>query len=261
MNIKQKANKFSIYLNIVYPILGVGLFLLLWYIISLIVGIEMLLPSPKLAIEKLFSLFCNNEFWLAVGNTLYRVIISFLIGVLLSGLFAIVSYLIPIVNKILHPIIVILRAVPTMSIILLALIWLKSTTAPILVAFLILFPQLYASFTSSLNGVSEDLIDMSKAFKVPLKTQIFRLYIPQILPSSLDAMRSNISLAVKVIIAGEVLAQTINSMGIYMQMSRIYFDTAELLGWTIMAIILSYILESIFFILKYFATRWKNANK
>ncbi len=260
MKLKEIYKRYHKYLNIVYPLFGVGLFLLVWYIVSLIVGIEMVLPSPKDAVLKLFNLFGQNSFWLAVGNTTLRVLISFIISVLLAVIFAIVSYLIPIFGKIINPIIVIFRAVPTMSIILLALIWMKSNTAPLLIAFLILFPQLYASFYSALKGINDDLIDMSKAFNVPIKTQIFKLYVPSVLPQSLDSMRANISLCVKVTIAGEVLAQTMNSMGLFMQISKIYFDTAELLGWTVMAIILSYLLESIFIMIKFFAVRWKREN-
>ncbi|MBO7178534.1 MAG: ABC transporter permease subunit, partial [Clostridia bacterium] len=169
----------------------------------------------------------------------------------------VVSYVLPVVAKTLSPIVVILRSVPTMSSILLALIWLDSKSAPILIAFLILFPQLYSSFLSALNGVSEELIDMSKAYKVPVFKRIMGLYIPEILPSSLDAMKSSVSFGVKITIAGEVLAQTFNSMGVSMQISKSYFDTAELLGWTIMAILLSYGLEGVFSLIKYFAVRRK----
>lgn len=253
-DLKKKFNK---YMNVVYPVLGVSLFLLVWYVVSLIVGVEMILPSPSEAISKFFTLFITTEFWTAVGNTLLRTLISFVISVVTAIIMAVVSYLVPQVGKILNPIVVILRSVPTMSIILLALIWMSSNTAPILIAFLILFPQLYSSILSALNEVREELIDVSKAFKVPLKVRIFKLYFPLVLPTTLDAMRSNISLGVKVTIAGEVLAQTALSMGIYMQISKTYFDTAELLGWTVMAILLSYALEGCFILLKTFTVRWK----
>ena len=249
-----KAKKLT---NLVYPFIGVGLFLLSWLIASKIIGIEMILPTPLQAIKELFELFGTGEFWLAVGNTLGRALYSFILSTILAIVLAVASYLLPQLAKVLSPIIVILRSVPTMSIILLALIWLDSTSAPVLIAFLILFPQLYASFLSSLNGISNHLIDMSKAYKVPISKRIIGLYVPEVLPSSLDAMKSNVSLGMKVTIAGEVLAQTFGSMGIFMQISKMYFDTAELLGWTIMAIILSYALEGVFTLIKFIIVRGK----
>ncbi len=241
--------------NLLYPTLGVGLFLLIWFVASKVVGVEMILPTPFQSIKKLFELFGKEEFWLAVGSTLGRSLYAFTLAVLCAILFAIVGYLIPQFARVISPIIVILRSVPTMSIILLALIWLDSASAPVLIAFLILFPQIYASFLSALNGINGDLIDMSKAYKVPVWKRIISLYIPEILPNSLETMKANVSLGVKVTIAGEVLAQTFSSMGVNMQISKMYFDTAELLGWTIMAIVLSYALEGIFSLIKFFAVR------
>lgn len=69
------------------------------------------------------------------------------------------------------------------------------------------------------------------------------MYIPAMLPEVLTAVGSNISLALKVMIASEVLAQTFESMGVAMQIQRIYLNTAGLMGWTIAAIVLSFLLE------------------
>ncbi len=253
-DLKGYLNKYG---SLVYPIIGVGLFLLIWYVISSFIGVEMILPSPIQSLIRLFDLINTSEFWIAVGNTLLRALFSFVLSFVLAVVLGVVSYILPIFAKILNPIIVILRAIPTMSIILLALIWLDSKTAPILIAFLILFPHLYSSLLSAFENINKELIDVSNAFKVPIWKRITCLYLPSILPSTLDAMKANVSLGIKVTIAGEVLAQTALSMGVYMQISKMYFDTAELLGWTIMSILLSYILEGVFEIIKKISIRWK----
>ena len=98
---------------------------------------------------------------------------------------------------------------------------------------------------------------MSKVFKVPVAKRIFGLYIPAILPDVFSATGSNISLALKVMIASEVLAQTFESVGVAMQIERIYLNTAGLMGWTIAAIILSFVLEFIVKILSKLVLRWK----
>lgn len=241
--------------NLLYPLIGVGLFVLVWYIASKVVGIEMILPSPQQSVKSLINLFGKQDFWLAVGNTLGRSLYAFIISVLFAIVLAIIGYVLPIFAKIISPLVVLLRSVPTMSIILLALIWLDASSAPVLITFLILFPQLYSSFLSSLNGINVELIDMSKAYKVPLYKRIIGLYVPEVLPTSLDAMKSNVSLGVKVTIAGEVLAQTFASMGVNMQISKMYLDTAELLGWTIVAVLLSYALEGVFTLIKFSVVR------
>ena len=257
----KKINfKSSKLLNVAYPLIGVCIFLLIWFIASKIVDIELILPTPFEAITQFFLLLGDVRFWVAIGNTLLRAIISFLISTLLASIVAVIAYLVPQFAKIINPIIVIVRSVPTMSIILLAIIWLTSFSSPILITFLILFPSLYSAFKSALDNVDRQLIDMSKAFNVPIKRQITHLYLPSIAPQSLDAMRSSASFGVKITIASEVLAHTAKSIGIYMQGHSLNFDTASLLAWTIAAVALSYLIEGVFVLIKKFVVRWDNEN-
>lgn len=244
-------------LDVIYPLIGVAIFVLIWYIIALITDIEMILPTPGRTIKELWLLLQSKKFWLAVGGTSLRAIAGFLVALGVAAVLSVISYLCPPVGKIFAPIVVIARAVPTMSIILLAIIWLSAKTVPLLVSFLLVFPVLYGSFSSALNDVDKRLIDISKAFEVPLLRKIFKMYLPYVAPSALDAIRSGISLSIKVTIAGEVLAQTSSSMGINMQISRAYLDTPALLAWTIVAILLGYFAESIVYLIKRITIRWQ----
>lgn len=243
--------------NIVYPFIGLAIFFLSWLILSKIINLDLVLPSPSTAFTNLIILFREQFFWLAVGNTLFRTIISFSISFFLAIILAVVGYIIKPISKISLPLILILRSIPTMSIILLSIIWFNSKIAPIFISSIIVFPILYSSFESALNEVDIGLIQMSNFFQIPIKKQIFKLYIPSIAPSGLSAIQSGLSFNVKLIIAAEVLASTTLSMGRYMQVSKIYLNTAELFAWTIMAIALSYFLELLISFIKKIVIRWK----
>lgn len=243
-------------LNALYPILGVGIFVLIWHIAAVKTDMEMILPTPSRTIEELGLLFGQGSFWLAVGETSLRAFIGFAIAFLVAAIFAIAAYIVPAIGKIFYPVVSIARAVPTMSVILLALIWLSSKTAPLFIAFLLVFPVLYSSFCSALAGIDKKTIDMSKVFEVPIFRRILDLYIPSVAPSAFDAMASGLSLAIKVTIAGEVLAQTSPSMGLNMQISKAYLDTASLLAWTFMAVLIAYLSELIVKIIKKATLRW-----
>ena len=217
--------------NVVYPVIGIGVVLLFWYLLSVIVGIEMILPSPARAFEEFFALFSESDFWTAVSGTMLRTLTAFGIAFALAPVTSALSVFVEPVGRILSPIITILRSIPTMSIILIAIIAFKPTESPILVTFLISYPLLHASFSHAITNVDPFIVNMSK------------VYIPAMLPEVLTAVGSNISLALKVMIASEVLAQTFESMGVAMQIQRIYLNTAGLMGWTIAAIVLSFLLE------------------
>lgn len=248
--IKNLIDKFS-------PLIAVALFIALWYAAAVIVDAEIILPKPSVVLSNLIELLGVKAFWAAVGGTLVRSLASFGISLGLALVLAVCGFLLPPLYRALSPIVTIARATPTMSIILLAIIWLTSQTSPILIACLIVFPMLYSGIYSALNEIESGLINMAKIYKVSARDIVIRLYIPNILPSVLDSVRSAVSLNVKIIIAAEVLAQTRQSMGNIMQISRVMLDTASLLAWTAVAIIISYILELVVALIKKYVVRWK----
>lgn len=249
-------NKVKIILiNIAFPVLGLGVFLLLWFVISKIINLELILPTPYNTIKSLFSLLIHNEFWVAVSNTLTNSLISYGCSLLAAFLFAILGYIIFNIQKILNPIISVLRSIPTMAIILLLLIWFNSNIAPMIISALVIFPLLYSSFNNALKQVSVELIDMSNYYNVPKFRQIIYLYVPSMMPTTLSAIQSTISLNLKVLIAAEVLAATKDSIGRMMQTAKLYLDTAELIAWTVVAIVLGALLESIIAFIKYIVVR------
>ncbi len=75
------------------------------------------------------------------------------------------------------------------------------------------------------------------------------------MPTTLSAIQSTISLNLKVLIAAEVLAATKDSIGRMMQTAKLYLDTAELIAWTVVAIVLGALLESIIAFIKYIVVR------
>lgn len=247
---------FKRYENIFYPLISVTLFVAVWSIYANIVNIEMILPKPAVTFNRFFTLFSEKSFWNAVGNTLWRTLYSFFISFTVALLLAVLGSIFRPIHKLAEPIITIIRATPTMSIILLAIIWLKSASSPMLIAFLIIFPMCYTAFYESIISVDKKLIELSTVYDVKKGDMVKDLYIPSITPTLFSIAKSAISLNIKVIIAGEVMAQTRNSMGNFMQISKIYLNTAELLAWSVMAVLISYILEALVDLIKRMVVRW-----
>lgn len=252
-------NKFKIKkLNkIIYPISAVILFIAIWAFAAAAVGIDMILPSPSASVNELFSLIQTAVFWNALINTVLRSLISFAFSFLLAITLSAAGGIFNPLHRILSPIILILRATPTISVILLSLIWLTSGIAPMFIAFLIIFPAMYAAFYGGITSIDKDLLEMSKVYKVRNRDIVTKFYIPSIAPVVFNTVKSNISLNLKIIIASEVLAQTKSSMGLMMQLSKVYIDTVSLMAWTIAAIIISYLLELSVEMAKKHFIRWK----
>lgn len=242
--------------NLVYPLISLGLLFLVWLAVAKAVDIELIIPSISNTFKMLGKLFAEKSFYQSVAGTLYRTVISFAIAFGTALVLSVLSVFVPVIYKLLSPLITIIRAIPTMSIILLTIVWLNPKSSPVLVAFFIIFPVMYGNFYTAIISIDDNLLQMSKAYKVKNKDIILSLYLPNIAPGFFDIIKSTISLNVKLIISAEVLAQTKLSMGVMMQIAKSQLDTANLLAWTIVAIVLSYLLESVVFLIKKLTIRW-----
>lgn len=244
-------------LNIALPIATLLLIIVVYAIVSKAVGIDMLVPSVPSIVKEFFSLFAKASFYESVGWTLLRAFIAYVSAFLLAALLSGVTYSFKPLQSALAPIVLIVRIMPTMSLILLALIWFDSFEATVLVAFSVIFPMLYTSFADALEGVDKDLIEMARVYGVSKRKQIFSLYLPQIAPNVFTAIKSSVGLNLKLVIAAEVLAQTAKSIGIEMQFAKLYVDTAQLLAWTAVAILLGTVFEKVVVLIEKKAVKWK----
>lgn len=244
-------------LNTVLPIVTLLLILVVYAIVSAAVGIDMLVPSLGSALGQFFRLFGEKSFYVAVFWTLLRAFIAYACAFVLAAMLATATYAFKPLRSALAPLIVIVRIMPTMSLILLALIWFDSFEATILVAFSVVFPMLYTAFADAFDSVDKDLIEMARVYGVDKRTQALKLYLPQMTPNIFTGVKSSVGLNLKLIIAAEVLAQTAKSIGIEMQFAKLYVNTAQLLAWTAVAIILGAVFEGIVRLIEKRTVRWK----
>lgn len=232
-------------MNVLYPLMSLGLVLAIWAIIAKVNNNPLILPAPDVVIKRFFTLFGENTFWISIGWTLARMVIAFLCATVAAFILSALGTVCQPIHKIASPMVSILRAAPTMAVILLLMIWLDYSEAPVVIGFLIAFPVLYPAFYTAFTGVDRELVEMCNVYKVKPIDKILHLYVPEIAPAVLDASRSTLSLTLKVVIAAEVLCYARNSIGLQMQRANLTFDIAYLLAWTMLAILLSFLLEGL----------------
>ena len=159
-------------INIVAPVLGLGVFIGVWYAVAASVGISIILPSPTETFRGFFALLGKEFFYAAIGRTLLRTILGFLFAFTLSLILATLSHTSSFFKKAFAPIAVILRVLPTISVILLVLIWFYSDTAPYVITLLVIFPMLYKTVLDSMERVDPALLEMTKAYRFSFRKRI-----------------------------------------------------------------------------------------
>ncbi len=228
-----------------YPLIALGAAIAIWAIVAAAIGVDLIVPSVGATMRALGKLLAQGSFYAAVGGTILRSAAAYAICFVAAICTAAAAARCKPIARLLAPIVAISRVVPTMSIILLAVLWFAPQVAPIPVACVVIYPMLHTSLHAAIVGVDPQLCEMARAYRVPMRTQIRRLYLPEMLPSVWTAVRSTLGLTLKLIIAAEVLAQTRAGMGLHMQLSKVYLDTAQLFAWTLVAVALGAALEGI----------------
>ena len=115
----------------------------------------------------------DKDFWHAFSGTFLRTLAAFFLSFIGASVLAVVAYLVPPVGRFLAPLVSVLRSLPTMAVILIILVWTTPKTAPVVVAFLALFPMLYAGISAALASVDPKLVEMSRVYRVPVRKRIF----------------------------------------------------------------------------------------
>lgn len=233
-------------LNVLLPLFSIVTVLVLWCVSSVAVGDKLVLPSILDTLKEFIKLFGNGEFYYSLFLTVLKSLISFAVSLFLALILAIFSKKNIYVKKFFAPVVAIIRVLPTVAVVLLLLVWTNSFIAPIIVTAIVVFPTVYTSLTNDLSTVDYRQIEMCKTFNVSNKDIIFKVQIPQIMPSLLNTVGSSLSLNLKLMVAAEVLSATGNSLGNLLNSASIQVETAKMFALVLVAVIIGLIVEFIF---------------
>lgn len=219
--------------------------LIVWCIAHRLVGNELLLPALSDCVKKAVEFLTDSGFWTAFLATFGRVITVFVFSFVLASIFAFVAYLVPWFKNFFAPFLAILRAMPVLAALLVILVWTGAGNAPIVVAFLSLFPMLYTAILAALCGVDRKIEEMNRVYKVPWKKRILAFYLPSIAPSVILEGSGGLAFSLKLVVSAEVLANTYQSLGGLMQEAKLYYEMPSLFALVVLACLFGFILEAL----------------
>ncbi len=234
---------------------------LVWFIAEKTVKNQYVLPGFAETMVALGKVLGEPFFWQATGRTLLKVIYAFAISFILAGALAALGKIFRPFGTFLKPFISVVRTLPTMAILVLILIYTNRTTAPVVVATLVLFPMIYAQFNTALNSVDEGIIAAAKVFDLSKKDRVFKVYLPMVAPNVLSHVGSNLSFGIKLVISAEIMAYTFTSLGGMMQSANALLDVTRLSALTIVAVVLGLVVELVFYLITRACFKWTRAEE
>ena len=214
-----------------------------WQAASMLVGKPVLFASPLDTVRALLRLLPTGVFWAAVLGSLERIALGFFLALLLGLLTGIAAFRFELVKDLLSPLLTMMKTVPVASFIILILVWFGSRYLAVIVALLIVFPQIYFAVLSGLNSTDRELLEMARVFRVSGWRRAWQVYCPALWPYLTGACSSALGMSWKAGIAAEVIGTPARSIGEQLYLSKIYMATAELFAWTLTVIVLSILFE------------------
>lgn len=217
--------------------------LLMWQVLALAVDNPILLVTPGETLTRLGELGRQMSFWLSVANSLLRIGAGFLLGFIVAIVLAGVSARFPLAEELLQPVMNLMKTVPVASFVVLLLIWWGSSMLAVAVCFLVVLPNIYINTLEGLKAADVRLLEMAKVFRMSAGNRFFYVYRPALRPFLTGGMKLALGMCWKSGVAAEVIGTPQYSIGGGMYLSKIHLDTAGVLAWTAVILLLSLCFE------------------
>ncbi len=222
------------------------LLLLLWQGGAFFLDSQILLPQVGPVFSTLIDLAKKPPFTHNLVATVLRALESFLIIVFVATTLGVLAGRSPTFSLFLKPFVTVLKAIPVMSIILLAFIWFTSGTVPLFSAFLMGFPVMFVQIEQGVLHLDKDLEQMCDLYGFTPRMKIVHFVIPSLVPSFVTGAKTALSMVWKVVIAAEVLTVPQFGVGSRMHLAQVQLETDQVLSWTLMAIFLTSVGDLLF---------------
>ncbi len=217
-----------------------------WQILAVMVGKEVLLPSPKATFTALWTMLCRAEFYLYVGKSILRVMLGYFFGIIVGVVFGVLSVYSGFAEMITSPLRSIIKATPVASFIILAYMWLTKPQIPGVIAALIVIPIVWGNISEGLLSVDKKQLECARIFSMGFFKRIWYIYLPHMKPYFMAAALTSTGLAWKSGIAAETLVDLSGSIGGMLYDSKTYLESADLFALTAVVILLSMLIEKLF---------------
>ena len=209
-------------------------------------GRMLLLASPVQALGRLIDLAGTPEFWRAAAFSSLRILGGFFLSCVLAVALAALAARLRWVRELLSPLVAVVKAVPVVSFIILALIFFSSENLSLLISALMVFPPVYLNVLEGIGHTDVQLLEMARVFRVPLSRQLRGIYLPAVLPYFRSAVSLGLGLCWKSGAAAEVIGLPEGSIGEALYTAKVYFQTGDLFAWTAVIVAISVLFERLF---------------
>ncbi len=168
------------------------------------------LPYPSQVWDQAVSMIENplggRPLWMHVAYSMRRVVSGYLLAISLGIPLGLMRGWIPTVDKIVKPIFEVLRPIPPLAWIPIAILWLGTGEGPmVFICFVAAFVISVLTSYTGMRYVDPLLIDAARSFGATRNQQFFNVALPACLPSIFAGLQQGISVSWMGVVAAELV--------------------------------------------------------
>ncbi len=226
-------------IDALYVVALVAVIFAAWAICAAAVDDSFVLPSVAETFSALGETLALRAFWTGLGGTVLRCVISYAISVALFFALFCLSAAFDGFRRFIDPLISALRTMPTVAVALILALVVGGYVAPVVLAVLVIMPILYSSARARVATVPTELTEVCRICGANRRQTLCSVYLPTAAAGLPDALSSAFSYNVKAVIGAEILVQAAGSLGMLMNLAKVYLMTASLIAMTFFAVVLA----------------------
>ena len=195
-------------LSIFAPFLGIGVFLIFWFILCrLEIFSAYVLPSPEKVFDTFLKMLASGEIFEDVLISFSRVCKGFFIAFVLAFLLAMLRILVPASEKYYNAVVQFFRNVPPLSLIPLLILWcgIGEMTKTVIIILAAFFPM-YLNIVKGFTGCDRKLLEVGDAFGYSKFEKFRHIVLPYASADILVGMRIGMGYSWRAIIGAEMIA-------------------------------------------------------
>jgi len=210
---------------------SVLVFIAIWQLAAFFVDAD-ILPGPASVLLNLIEHLQQGELFFDLGVTLLRVFVSFILAMAIGVALGIAMGRSKKWDASLDGVLILALNLPALVTIILCYLWFGlGEFAAILAVSINKFPIVVVNMRAGARAVDQDLLQVSKAFRIPWRRSLYQVYLPQLYPYLLASARTGLALVWKIVLVVELLGRS-DGVGFKLGLFFQFFDITSILAYS-----------------------------
>lgn len=243
--------------SVAWLVASMSLFLAVWTIAAFLFSNSTLLPAPWAVLQGFFALIQDGSLIGDIQASLQRVFIGFLIASIIGAPLGIFLAYFYVPRQIMVPIITLLRPIPPIAWIPLAILWfgIGNSSSYFITAIAAFFPVFINSFAGG-RSVDRHHLHAAKCLGAKRTALFTKILLPSALPLVWAGLRIGLGQSWMAVVTSELIAAQ-SGLGYMIQTNRINLETSYVLVGMVVIGILGSLMNAVLGYLEQYIIPWK----